>query len=376
MNRIGKIIAGVAVIIALCAWPAAAGAAVYHVSPKGSDSNPGNSPSRPYATIARALKAVGPGDVILLEQGVYYESGLILSKSGRPKAPICLSAAKNRKPVIDGSKGGEENGLTITGNHYLIEGITVRNMGSSGLATEDATGKAYQDITIRDSVFHDNAYAGLELNAVDGFKVENVAAFNNHYGLNIGASKDGRISSCNGTVTDSKFYDQTTETGHGLAVNQGHDIRIAGCQAYHNRIHGFDVSDWPKKGALSYNIVLERNVSHDNGVAGFSINSDSHHVTYRNNAAWHNGAAWAGRGDSSGFGATRGAGMWPGSTMWLMKTRMPDSASTIGPGSTYAPGTAPWSLKTISVSTMEIPAGGTYGPLRFQRGLGHYHGKQ
>jgi hypothetical protein len=63
--------------------------------------------------------------------------------------------------------------------------------------------------------------------------------------------------------------------------------------AYHNTIHGFDVSDWPKHGDLSYNITLERNFSYDNGKVGFAINSDSHHVVYRYNVAWHNGADWA-----------------------------------------------------------------------------------
>jgi hypothetical protein len=59
---------------------------------------------------------------------------------------------------------------------------------------------------------------------------------------------------------------------------------------------------------LSYNITFERNLSYDNGVAGFAINSDSHHVVYRNNVAWRNGAAWAGLGVMSGFWCY--AGCW------------------------------------------------------------------
>jgi len=61
------------------------------------------------------------------------------------------------------------------------------------------------------------------------------------------------------------------------------------------------VSDWPKRGELSHDVTFERNFSTDNGVAGFAINSDSHHVVYRNNVAWRNGADWAGHGAASGF---------------------------------------------------------------------------
>jgi hypothetical protein len=61
------------------------------------------------------------------------------------------------------------------------------------------------------------------------------------------------------------------------------------------------VSDWPKEGELSHHITFEHNFSYEKGVAGFAINSDSHHVLYRKNVAWRNGADWAGRGSSSGF---------------------------------------------------------------------------
>lgn len=53
---------------------------------------------------------------------------------------------------------------------------------------------------------------------------------------------------------------------------------------------------------LSHDITFDRNFSSDNGVSGFSINSDSHHVVYTNNIAWRNGADnWSGHGAASGF---------------------------------------------------------------------------
>jgi hypothetical protein len=184
----------------------------------------------------------------------------------------------------------------------VIEGLTIRNMPRSGITTDGRPPAVYRDITIRDCVLHDNGLSGMRLAAVDGFVVERVEAYgNDYYGLEIIGSDDGALSAANGRVQDSSFHDHTGKEGHGLAINQGHDIVVRDNVAYHNTIHGFDASDWPKRGALSHDLLFEGNRSYDNGAAGFSINSDSHHVTYRYNAAFHNGADWAGRGSSSGF---------------------------------------------------------------------------
>jgi hypothetical protein len=151
-------------------------------------------------------------------------------------------------------------------------------------------------------VLYDNGWSGIDLAAVDGFLVEDVEAYDNaFYGLNISGSGDGALSASNGRVTGSRFHHHTDPEGHGLAINQGHHIWVEGNTAYHNTIHGFDVSDWPKFGALSHDIILDGNLSYDNGGAGFAINSDSHHVVFQRNIAWGNGAGWADRGSSSGF---------------------------------------------------------------------------
>jgi hypothetical protein len=46
------------------------GVATYHVSPTGSDSNPG-SEARPFRTIQKAADSVKPGDTVLVDDGVY-----------------------------------------------------------------------------------------------------------------------------------------------------------------------------------------------------------------------------------------------------------------------------------------------------------------
>jgi hypothetical protein len=279
--------------------------------PQASDENDGASPeyrggkSGPWRTIRHASAVLEAGDTVYLRGGVYDEAGIRFAHSGEPDAPIVLAAYPGEQAIMDGSQTqNRSSGIEIANGsgHYIFQGLVIRAMPRSGIATMSDTGQFYRDITIRDCVLYGNGLSGIRLMAVDGFRVENVEAYENaFYGLEIGASDNGALSPANGLVANSSFHDHVGEEGHGMAINQGHDIRVSRSQAYHNRIHGFDVSDWPKRGDLSYQITFEDNFSFDNGVAGFSINSDSHHVTYRRNIAWRNGADWAGHGASSGF---------------------------------------------------------------------------
>jgi len=289
-------------------------ATVYYVAvnePGASDDNNGLYPTYqdgldgPWLTIQRAASTLTAGDVTYVRAGTYNESGISFAHSGAPGALITLANYQSEEVVIDGSQSthGDPGIWIVEGrSHYVIQGFTIRNMDDSGIATDADTTEPFRGITIRDCILHDNGWSGIDLAAVDGFVVDNVEAYDNaYYGLDIISSRDGALSSANGIVRNSSFYNHTGDEGHGLAINQGHHITVSDSIAYHNTIHGFDVSDWPKYGELSYNVTLERNLSYDNGVAGFAINSDSHHVVYRNNVAWQNGAAWAGLGVMSGF---------------------------------------------------------------------------
>ena len=301
--------------------------------PGASDDNNGLFPTYqdgqdgPWLTIQHAASTMTAGDIAYTRAGTYYESGISFANSGAPGAPITLATYQSEEVVIDGShfSDGFPGIWIVEGrDHYIIQGFTIRNMGWSGIATDEDTTELYQGITIRDCILHDNGWSGIDLAATDGFVVVNVEAYDNaFYGLNIISSKDGELSSANGVVRNSSFYNHTGDEGHGLAINQGHHITVSDSIAYHNTVHGFDVSDWPKYGELSYNIIFERNFSYDNGVAGFAINSDSHHVVYRNNVAWRNGAAWAGQGVMSGFWCYEGC--WH--VEWYQNVFLENSAS-------------------------------------------------
>lgn len=296
------------------------GGNVYYVAANqagASDDNNGLYPAYqggadgPWLTIQYAADQMVAGDTTQVRAGTYFEAGVTFTNSGQAGAPITLASYPDEEVILDGSKNSREElpGIYIKPGqgHYVIQGLAVRKMSWSGIATDDDTSQPYADITIRDCTLYDNHWSGIDLSAVDGFLVENVNSFQNgYYGLDIISSKGGGHSSANGVVQNSSFHDHTGKEGHGLAINQGHDIVIRDNVAYHNTIHGFDASDWPKGSELTYNVTFERNFSYDNGVNGFAINSDSHHVLYHNNIAWRNGAEWAGHGSASGFNCYEG----------------------------------------------------------------------
>lgn len=266
----------------------------------------------PWQTIGYAATQLEAGDTLYVRGGTYYESNITFANSGTASAAITLTNYAGETVIIDGSLSGDVySGFWIdqTPGYYTIDGFTIRNMPSRGMSTYGDTAVPYQGITIRNSSFHNNGWNGLELAAVDGFLVENIVSHDNdYYGLNITGSKDGTLSAANGVVTGSSFYNHTSTQGHGVAINQGHHITVTQSIAYHNTMHGFDVSDWPKYGDLSHDILVSDNFSYDNGIAGFAINSSSHHVTFQRNIAWQNGAEWAATGGGSGFWCY--AGCW------------------------------------------------------------------
>ncbi|SHG73865.1 right-handed parallel beta-helix repeat-containing protein [Massilia sp. CF038] len=71
---------------------AAAPASTLHVSPKGDDANPGTA-SRPFRSLARAVRAATPGTRVLVAAGTY-QGGVRSRQSGRPDARIVFVSAQ------------------------------------------------------------------------------------------------------------------------------------------------------------------------------------------------------------------------------------------------------------------------------------------
>ena len=175
---------------------------VYYVSPTGNDSNPGTE-LQPFLTIQHAANLVGPGDTVIVEDGIYTATG-----SGTPCATslVCLTAGgisgnlvtfKARHvggAKLDGRNNTNSEGFRFLANvNYVdIEGFELYGMGS---ATGSGTGfelySGGHDAVIAHNDIHDigrlctdttNGQTGIFIQQprvrVEGNRIHDIGRFN------------------------------------------------------------------------------------------------------------------------------------------------------------------------------------------------------
>lgn len=127
----------------------------WYVSTSGSD-NAAGSKAAPFRTIGRALKAVGPGEAILVLPGIYAESVVIdgAVKAGRRDAPITLKAVKYAR-IFPGKSGAL---VQVRKPYWVVEGfdIDVRKQPRFAVIFEGDT----EGSVLRDAHVHDGTLGG------------------------------------------------------------------------------------------------------------------------------------------------------------------------------------------------------------------------
>lgn len=79
----------------------------------------------PSDDLSDALALLGPGDTLILEDGIYTEP-LIVNNSGTVSSPITIKAENDGGAIIDG-QGSLFNAVDIGGNYVILEGIAARD---------------------------------------------------------------------------------------------------------------------------------------------------------------------------------------------------------------------------------------------------------
>ncbi len=93
-------------------------AMTYYVAPNGNDAQTGSS-TAPWRTLDRALRAVSPGDVIVLAPGTYPDAA-VTRVPGQVGSPITITGPEGHSAVLNGR-------LTLVHSYYII-----RNLHFSG----------------------------------------------------------------------------------------------------------------------------------------------------------------------------------------------------------------------------------------------------
>lgn len=237
-----------------------------YVAPNGSDDGDG-SLRRPYATVAKAVAVVKPGQTIALRGGTYRPtSPITITTNGTTSQRVVLSGYRGERAVIDASGiPADEWAITQESSYWTVRDLTVAGARNAAYTCLACTNNTFQRISV-----HGANGSGLML--------RNAGTTGNQ-------------------VLDSDFYDNQ---GSGLAVQfgAGDGNLLRGNRAFSNGGDGVNLGDFGSP------VEVEYNWSYDNGANGFAVGGGNpapaaaHRV--RHNASWsNNGHGFVDEGNSA-----------------------------------------------------------------------------
>ena len=178
-----------------------------------------------YGTIQEAVDAAEPGDLVLIDEGVYHEAVIVQTDN------VVIRGMDRNGVILDGEHAeGFENGIIIFSNGVAVENLTVRNYTGNGLFW---TGDYGSDIFVEGyrgsyvTAHNIGVYGMYAFNAVDG-QIDHAYA---------GASDDssyyiGQCNPCNALLYEVEGensqlgYSGTNSTGTTVASSWFHDNLI------------------------------------------------------------------------------------------------------------------------------------------------------
>lgn len=264
-----------AVFGAMLVAPRLVQAATYYTAPDGKPDALGSEDS-PW-DIPTAVAAAGPGDIVLLKDGLYFDQSLYVTRSGMPGAPITFRAADGALPILEGDLNNPYTGDGITPvgdgigakaqvHDIVFEGIMVRKWRWAGV-TLSWMFAGLDSIVVRYCAADENQLTGIAF-----FRASNVTI-------------EHSLASRNGWGPDS------WSSNINLYGMQGSGNVVRGNVSF----HGIDTSDERSDGngiILDVSIdqgsaLIENNVAFLNGGACIAV-TDTSNARIVNNSCYHN----------------------------------------------------------------------------------------
>jgi len=199
-----------------------------------------------YPTIQSAVDAAAPGDLVLIDPGVYKESVSVTT-------PGLVIRGTDRNGVILDGELTRENGIAVTADGVAIENMTARNYTVNGFFWNGVTGYRGSYLTAID----DWVYGIYAFDSVDGVFDHSYASGSYDAGFYI-----GQCDPCNAVITDilAEFnglgYSGTNSSGNIWIVNSEWRYNVAGIVP-----NTLDSELLPPVN----NVVVAGNYVHDNG---------------------------------------------------------------------------------------------------------------
>ncbi len=199
-----------------------------------------------HPTIQNAVDAAGPGDLVLIQPGVYREAVSVTT-------PGLVMRGADRNTVILDGEFTRENGIFVTADGVALENLTARNYTVNGFFWDGVTGYRGSYLTAID----DWVYGIYAFDSVDGLFEHSYASGSWDAGFYI-----GQCDPCNAVVTDvlAEFnglgYSGTNSSGNIWIVNSEWRNNVGGIVP-----NTLDSELLPP----SNNVVVAGNYIHDNG---------------------------------------------------------------------------------------------------------------
>ena len=202
----------VAVLIFLSTVGPNFAAQTFHVATNGVDTNPGTQ-AQPVREVRAALDLVAPGDTILVADGTYLGFD-VDTKVGASNAPITIRASGTNATILVTTDRSDNRDTIhiIDSAYFVIDGLRSFNANRAALRVESG-----HHITVRNCVFGNNATWGLFTGFSDDLLIENNECYGSvtQHGIYVSNSGDRP------TLRGNRCHDNA---GAGIQLNA--DVNI------------------------------------------------------------------------------------------------------------------------------------------------------
>jgi parallel beta-helix repeat protein len=197
-----------------------------------------------YQTIAAAINAANPGDVIELKEWTFNEK-VIIDKS------LTLQGVDKFNVILDGTGLGNARGIEILNG---VTNVTVQN-----LTVQNYSGNS------------PNSFAGIyAVGGNNGLTIQNVNVFDNLGGSGIYAN--GPVDDVTINLATVSGHTNVAGAARGIVIWNGHksNITITNCEISDNNCCGIELQDGTASGVNISNNTLEDNGDNGIGIVGMT----------------------------------------------------------------------------------------------------------
>jgi hypothetical protein len=239
-------------------------------------------PSSNWLGILGTTSVLGPGDTVILGEGVYSTSSrLSFGHVGTADLPIVIRAADGANVTFT-RPNALQNVINIEGAQYMtLQGVTVTG-GSSGIRIGQAGGRQAKFITLDGNRIHGVNGVGVTAN-YPGNTYEGMHFLNNEI---FNTSGEGEGFYLGGNNNSAQFFNGIIERNYihhlnGPTVTQGDGIELKD-GSYNNIVRDNVIHDTKYPGILVYGVeeqggrnIIERNVIWNSGDHGIQAAADA-----------------------------------------------------------------------------------------------------